>query len=117
MSSQLRLRAGLPISARAIRAHLGPHLEPRFLGWCCCGNSRLSLSRGNSALVACPFEEGTDEVSGPLQFQHLERSKSEMGQDRSVLSPKERARITELQDALVDRLFERRGSPEFNGFS
>jgi hypothetical protein len=40
-----------------------------------------------------------------------------MGQDRSVLSPKERARITELQDALVDRLFERRGSPEFNGFS
>ena len=30
-----------------------------------------------------------------------------MGQDRDVLTPEERARITELQEELVDRLFER----------
>ena len=36
-----------------------------------------------------------------------------MGQDRSVLGPKERARITELQDALVDRLFERDEAIDF----
>ena len=47
------------------------------------------------------------------ELQHLERSKSEMGQDRSVLGPKERARITELQEALVDRLFERDEAIDF----
>jgi hypothetical protein len=63
-----RLRAGLPISAQAIRAaprpSLGAALSRLVLLW---QFSPQSIA-GNSALVACPFEEGTDEVSGPLRI-------------------------------------------------
>ena len=45
--------------------------------------------------------------SSVKQQTRLWRSKG-MGQHRGILTPEERARITELQDLLIDRFVERR---------
>jgi len=74
MSAQLACERDCRFRRKPFAQHLGPHLEPRFLGWCCCCNSRLSLSRATARSWPVLLRKEPMKSPARCELQHLERS-------------------------------------------